>query len=54
MTPTFFKDQAAKADDESEIDALCILWLRDALDDNGSDGHIGIELLKIIEKRCMP
>lgn len=49
-----FRFRAQHCQDESQIDALCWEWLRLAAQDNGLEGQIGIELMQIIKRRCMP
>ena len=57
MTVDEFKDRVAsvrKTDPEDQIDALCFKWLALALDGNGKEGRIGLQLLEIIKQECMP
>lgn len=41
-------------DQEEQVDRLCFQWLKQAMEGNGNEGEIGLELLHIIETRCMP
>ena len=57
MTVDEFKDRVAsvrKTDPEDQIDALCFKWLALALDGNGKEGRVGLQLLEIIKQECMP
>lgn len=56
MNTQQFKEKAAALgdwDDES-ADNLCFQWLKQAMEGNGNEGEMGLELLRIIETRCMP
>lgn len=43
-----FKKMITEADDESNIDELCIIWLKQESKEHGQNGDISKKLLRII------
>lgn len=44
-----FVAQAANCSDYTDVDELCLKWLRISLRDNGREGQIGMSLLQLVE-----
>jgi hypothetical protein len=49
-----FKVLLANCDDESEVDTLCWRWLKNAARDNGKEGEVAVQLMRIVESELMP
>jgi hypothetical protein len=43
-----FKDEVKKLEDECDIDALCIRWLRGVSHDQGKEGEHAEKLLEVV------
>lgn len=54
MSLNEFKAKIQAAEDETEADRLCFYWLRSACESNSKEGEMGIQLLDLVERRCMP
>lgn len=44
-----FKNRAALAEDETDIDSLCVSWLRSLADDFGTEGSHANTLLTVVK-----
>jgi hypothetical protein len=44
-----FKNRAALAEDETDIDSLCVSWLRSLADDFGTEGRHANTLLTVVK-----
>jgi len=49
-----FQQQAALCQRDTDIDALCWNWLRDAAYDNGREGQLALKLMRLIQEELMP
>lgn len=54
MTLDEFKMRVDMAEEEGTIDGLCWAWLRHIASDNGKEGKLALELMKLVEERLMP
>ena len=54
MTLDELKMRVDMAEEEGTVDSLCWQWLKQIAKDNGREGKIALDLMRIVEERLMP